>query len=156
MSTEIERKFLVAGDFRPFVRASERIAQGYLCTDPERTVRIRLKGEKGYITLKGAGNASGTSRHEWEYEIPGPDARELLTLCISGSIDKTRHYVPAGKHTFEVDVFYGSNEGLIVAEIELTDENEAFEHPVWLGKEVTGDNRYYNVSLSKNPYKNWK
>ena len=156
MPTEIERKFLVAGDFRPFVRTSERIAQGYLCSDPEKTVRVRLKGDKGYLTLKGAGNATGASRHEWEYEIPAQDVRELLALCTTGIIDKTRHYVPAGKHTFEVDVFHGDNEGLVVAEIELDDENEFFEHPAWLGKEVTGDAKYYNASLSKNPYKDWK
>ncbi len=156
MPTEIERKFLVTGDFRPFVRTSEHIAQGYLCTDPEKTVRVRLKGDKGFLTLKGAGNASGASRHEWEYEIPAQDARELLALCTAGIIDKTRHYVPAGKHTFEVDVFHGDNEGLVVAEIELEDEHEAFDHPAWLGKEVTGDAKYYNASLFKNPYKDWK
>ena len=117
---------------------------------------MRVKGDKGFITIKGIGNASGASRYEWEKEIPVEDVKELLLICEPGVIDKTRYLVKAGEYTFEVDEFYGDNEGLIVAEVELPDENAAFERPSWLGEEVTGDNRYYNSMLMKNPYKNWK
>lgn len=155
MALEIERKFLVGGDFKPFVKTSYRITQGYLSTVPERTVRVRIKEGKGFLTVKGLGSDNDTSRFEWETEIPAADAQELLRICEPGTIDKTRHIVEAGKHTFEVDEFHGDNEGLTLAEIELSSENEAFCMPEWLGKEVTGDKRYYNSMLMKNPYKNW-
>lgn len=155
MAQEIERKFLVRGDFRRDASQSVRIRQGYLCSAPERTVRVRIRGDKAYITVKGLGNATGVSRFEWEKEISVADAEELLKLCEPGMIDKTRYLVNAGAHTYEVDEFHGDNEGLVVAEIELNSENEEFFRPGWLGREVTGDRRYYNSSLSGNPYRNW-
>lgn len=156
MAQEIERKFLVKGDFKPEVFKQTRITQGYLSSVPERTVRVRVKGEKGFITIKGIGNESGASRFEWEKEIPVEEVRELLKICEPGVIDKIRYLVKNGEYTFEVDEFYGDNDGLTVAEIELPDENAQFERPAWLGEEVTGDVRYYNSMLMKNPYKNWK
>ncbi len=156
MAQEIERKFLVVGDFKASAFKQTRITQGYLSSVPERTVRVRVKGEKGFITIKGIGSESGASRFEWEKEIPVAEVQELLKLCEPGVIDKTRYLVKAGEHTFEVDEFYGDNEGLTVAEVELASENEAFDKPAWLGKEVTGDVKYYNSMLMKNPYKNWK
>lgn len=155
MGQEIERKFLVKGDFKPFATKSTRITQGYLSSVPERAVRIRVKGDKGYITIKGIGNQSGASRFEWEKEISLEDAEALLKLCEPGIIDKTRYLVPAGNHTYEIDEFYEENEGLTIAEVELNNESEAFSKPDWLGQEVTGNPRYYNVMLMKNPYKNW-
>ena len=155
MPTEIERKFLVKGDFKQNAFKAIRIIQGYLSSIPERTVRIRIKEDKAFITIKGAGNISGASRFEWEKEIPVDEAKELLKLCEPGIIDKTRYLVKSGKHTFEVDEFYGENEGLIMAEIELHDENEEFIKPAWLGDEVTGDKKYYNSSLMKTPYNLW-
>ena len=156
MAQEIEKKFLVAGEFKESAKKATRIIQGYLSSVPERTVRVRVKGEKGYITVKGIGNDSGASRFEWEKEIPVEDVRDLLKICEPGVIDKTRYLVDCDGHTFEVDEFYGDNEGLVVAEVELGDENEAFTRPSWLGEEVTGDKKYYNSMLTKNPYKNWK
>ena len=156
MAQEIEKKFLVAGEFKESAKKATRITQGYLRSVPERTVRVRVKGEKGYITVKGIGNDSGASRFEWEKEIPVEDVRDLLKICEPGVIDKTRYLVDCDGHTFEVDEFYGDNEGLVVAEVELSDENEAFTRPSWLGEEVTGDKKYYNSMLMKNPYKNWK
>ena len=156
MAQEIEKKFLVAGDFKPFAKTATRITQGYLSSVPEHTVRVRVKGEKGFITIKGIGNQSGASRYEWEKEIPVAEVEELLKICEPGVIDKTRYLVDAGDHTYEVDEFYGDNEGLVVAEVELSDEAEAFVKPEWLGEEVTGDVKYYNSMLMKNPYKNWK
>jgi len=155
MAQEIERKFLVASEFKSLATKSTRITQGYLSSVLERTVRIRINGDKGFITIKGAGSDSGMSRFEWEKEISVEDAKELLKICEPGVIDKTRYLVPAGKHTFEIDEFYGENEGLVVAEIELAAENEPFEKPAFLGQEVTGDAKYYNSMLSKNPYKKW-
>ena len=158
MAQEIERKFLGKGDFRQEAFSRTRIIQGYLCSVSERTVRVRVKGDRGYITIKGKGSASGASRFEWEREISVDDARSLLELAEPGTIDKTRYLVrnTDGVHTWEVDEFYGDNEGLTVAEIELGDENEAFDRPSWLGEEVTGDPRYFNSMLLKNPYRNWK
>lgn len=156
MAQEIERKFLVVGDFKASACKATRITQGYLSSVPERTVRVRVKGEKGFITIKGIGSESGASRFEWEKEIPVGEVQELLKICEPGVIDKTRYLVKAGEHTFEVDEFYGDNEGLTVAEVELSSENEAFDKPAWLGEEVTGDVKYYNSMLMKNPYKNWK
>ena len=144
------------GDFKSDAYKATRNTQGYLSSVPERTVRVRVKGDKGFITIKGIGNASGASRFEWEKEIPVEDVKALLEICEPGVIDKTRYLVKAGEHTYEVDEFYGDNEGLTVAEVELSDENEAFDKPSWLGEEVTGDAKYYNSMLMKNPYKNWK
>ena len=153
---EIERKFLVTSDaFKKEAFAQNRIAQGYLSSVPERTVRVRIKGDKGFLTIKGASNETGLSRFEWEKEIPVDEATALLKLCEKGIIDKTRFEVKIGNHIFEVDEFYGENKGLIIAEVELKSETETFEKPVWLGKEVTNDIRYYNSYLSKNPFTNW-
>ncbi|TIC81346.1 CYTH domain-containing protein [Crenobacter intestini] len=155
MANEIERKFLVKGDFRASVLKEQRITQGYLSSVPERTVRVRIKGDKGFITIKGIGSASGASRYEWEKEIPVAEVEELLKICEPGVIDKIRHLVQAGAHTYEVDEFFGDNEGLIVAEVELSSEDEAFDKPEWLGEEVTGETRYYNSMLMKQPFKTW-
>ena len=153
---EIERKFLVTSEaFKKEAFAQNRIAQGYLSSVLERTVRVRIKGDKGFLTIKGASNESRLSRFEWEKEIPIEEATALLKLCEKGIIDKTRFEVKIGNHIFEVDEFYGENEGLIIAEVELKSETETFEKPVWLGKEVTNDIRYYNSYLSKNPFRNW-
>jgi CYTH domain-containing protein len=153
---EIERKFLVlSNDFIKESFTQNRIVQGYLNSNPERTVRIRIKGNKGFLTIKGKGNESGMTRLEWETEIPLEEAYNLLSLCENGVIDKVRYEIKAGKHVFEVDVFSGENEGLIVAEIELESENETFEKPVWIGKEVTNDAKYYNAYLSNHPFKSW-
>ena len=153
---EIERKFLVtSNDFKKEAITQNRIAQGYLSSVSERTVRVRIKGNIGFLTIKGVTNESGMSRFEWEKEIPVEEASELLKLCEKGIIDKTRFEVKLGNHVFEIDEFYGQNEGLIIAEIELKSETETFEKPIWLGKEVTQDKRYYNSYLSKNPYTKW-
>lgn len=154
---EIERKFLVTSDaFKKEAISQKRITQGYLSAVPERTVRVRTKGDQAFLTIKGASNKTGMSRFEWEKEIPVEDAKKLLLLCEKGVIDKTRFEIKAGKHLYEVDEFYGDNQGLIMAEIELQSETESFEKPNWLGKEVTNDSRYYNAYLSKNPYTDWK
>lgn len=155
MAQEIERKFLVKGEFKKFAAKQTRITQGYLSSIPERTVRVRVKGDKGFITIKGIGNAGGASRYEWEKEIPIAEVNELLKICEPGVIDKTRYNIPIGKFTFEVDEFYGENEGLVVAEVELKSESDVFEKPEWLGSEVTGDVKYYNSMLMKNPYTKW-
>ena len=154
MAQEIERKFLVKGEYKSKAKKQTRITQGYLSSIPERTVRVRIKGDKGFITIKGIGNDSGASRYE-EKEIAVNEVEELLKICEPGVIDKTRFLVDAGMHTFEVDEFYGDNQGLVVAEVELKSEDEAFEKPEWLGVEVTGDVKYFNSMLMKNPYKNW-
>jgi len=154
---EIERKFLVEStDFIKESTVNNRIVQGYLNSNPERTVRVRIKGNKGFLTIKGKGNESGTTRFEWEKEISLSEAEALLQLCENGIIDKIRYEIPLGKHTFEVDVFSGENQGLIIAEVELSSENEIFEQPNWLGKEVTGDKKYYNSHLSEHPFFTWK
>ena len=155
MAQEIEKKFLVKGDFMSDVEKSTRIIQGYLCSVPERTVRVRTKGDQGFLTVKGIGNESGTSRYEWEREISVEDATDLLKISEPGVIDKTRYNVKSGGHTFEVDEFYGENDGLIVAEVELSAEDEDFIKPSWLGEEVTGQVKYYNSMLMKTPYKTW-
>ncbi len=153
---EIERKFLVASEaFKKDASASTKVVQGFLNTHPERTVRVRIKGEKGYLTIKGKSNPEGTTRFEWEQVIDLNEAEHLLTLCEPGIIEKTRYEIPFGSHIFEVDEFQGENEGLILAEIELASEDETFLKPNWLGAEVTGDIRYYNSQLSKKPYKTW-
>ncbi len=155
MAIEIERKFLVAGDFMPETVGSTRIVQGYICSQPGRTVRVRVRGEKGFLTVKGASDEKGLSRQEFEWQIPLADAERLMTLCEPGVIEKERYLVPHGGHTWEVDVFHGANEGLTLAEIELSSEDEPFERPSWLGKEVTGDRRYYNSTLTKQPFNKW-
>jgi CYTH domain-containing protein len=156
MSLEIERKFLVKNDdFKNQFYQKKTLKQGYLNSDKNRTVRIRVADDKAYITIKGKSNLSGTTRFEWEKEIDKTEAEHLLLLCEPSIIDKTRFYIKSENHIFEVDEFYGDNTGLIVAEIELNSENESFKKPLWLGKEVTGDKRYYNSSLSKVAFKNW-
>lgn len=153
---EIERKYLVTSlDFKNDYYAKNDIAQGYLSSNPERTVRIRTKGNKGYLTIKGISNESGASRFEWEKEIELDEAKQLLQLCEKGVIEKTRYEVKSGNHIIEVDEFHGDNNGLIIAEIELENENESIEKPHWLGNEVTNDERYYNSYISLNPFKNW-
>ena len=144
---EIERKFLVNGDFSQHVVKVSHLVQGCLSTEPEHTVRVRISDERGFLTIKGRSSESGMSRFEWEREIPVCEAEQLLALCGGGVIDKHRYHVPAGRHVYEVDVFHGKNEGLIIAEIELNSEDEEFEKPHWLGKEVTGDVNYYNSKL---------
>lgn len=158
MAQEIERKYLVEGDYKSAAFKSVRIVQGYLSSDPERTVRVRVKGDKGFITVKGAGNGSGMSRFEWEKEIPADEACELLKIAEPGVIDKTRWLVrnSDGVHLWEVDEFHGDNEGLTVAEIELENEDDPFDKPAWLGEEVTGDSKYYNSALARRPFKDWK
>jgi adenylate cyclase len=152
---EIERKFLVKADFMPFVTRSNYIIQGYLSSVPERTVRVRISDHKGYLTIKGATDATGISRFEWEKEITEDEAKALLPLCEKGMIEKWRYIVPSGESKFEVDQFLGANEGLVIAEIELPDKDAAFEKPAWLGEEVTGELHYYNANLTKNPYSEW-
>lgn len=155
MAQEIERKFLVTGEFKSQAFAQDRIIQGYICSAQGRTVRVRIRDNRGYLTIKGASNVSGTSRYEWEHELPLAEAEELMKLCEPGVIDKTRYLVRCGKHVFEVDEFYGDNDGLIVAEVELASEDETFDKPSFIAEEVTGDRRYYNSQLMKKPYKTW-
>lgn len=154
MAVEIERKFLVASEsWREQVSQSTRIAQGYLCTDPERTVRVRTKGEAAFLTIKGKN--AGISRAEFEYAIPVADALAMLQLCPN-VLDKTRHLVENDGHTFEVDEFHGANTGLIVAELELSSEDATYPQPAWLGMEVSGEARYYNSALSITPFQHWE
>lgn len=156
MALEIERKFLVTDDsYKAMAFHSDRIAQGYLCREGGNSARVRVRGDKGYITIKGPSMDGGLSRFEWEKEIPESEAWELIKLCHGGIIDKTRYLVKCGRHTFEVDEFHGDNEGLTVAEVELESTDEVFERPAFLGKEVTGDRRYYNSSLTRMPFKYW-
>ena len=156
MSIEIERKFLVNGDYKKFAIKNYKIAQGFLSSVPERTVRIRIKDASGFITVKGVSNQTGTSRFEWEKEITLKEAEELLAICEPSIIEKIRHIIPTNNNLFfEVDEFMGENAGLLIAEIELPNEHFIFEKPKWLAKEVTGDLKYYNSVLSKNPYSNW-
>ena len=153
---EIERKFLVKGDFKSMAYAHSRIKQGYICSGGGRTVRVRIRGDKGYLTIKGPSDNAGLARYEFETEIPVADASDLMRLCEPGVIDKTRYLVRSGAHIFEVDEFYGDNEGLVIAEVELGAEDEAFEKPDFIGREVTGDRRYYNSHLRRNPYRLWR
>lgn len=156
MPREIERKFLVTGEYKSQAFAHSRIVQGYICSARGRTVRVRLRDGRGYLTIKGASDAAGMSRYEWEKEISREEAEELMTLCEEGVIDKTRYLVRSGSHVFEVDEFYGDNEGLVMAEVELASEDEPFDRPAFIGREVTGDVRYYNSQLMKHPYREWK
>lgn len=156
MAQEIERKFLVKDlSFKEVAYSSSRIAQGYICSSRGRTVRVRIRNEKGYLTIKGPAGENGLSRYEWEKELPLDEAQELMKLCEPGLIDKTRYLVQSGKHVFEVDEFYGDNEGLVVAEVELASEDETFEKPDFIGEEVTGIAKYYNSFLMKYPYTKW-
>lgn len=156
MPFEIERKFLVIGEYKSKAYSADRILQGYIYSGNGKTVRVRIRGGKGFLTIKGPSNRAGLSRYEFETVIPMEDARDLMSLCEPGIIDKTRYLVKSGKHIFEVDEFYGDNEGLVIAEVELSDENEPFEIPDFIGREVTGDRRYYNGHLRVNPYNLWR
>ncbi|MBU2937928.1 CYTH domain-containing protein [Lacinutrix sp. C3R15] len=154
---EIERKFLVKSTaFKDEAFKQTRIVQGFLSTNKNRTVRVRLKGEQGFLTVKGASSKNGLSRFEWEKEITKTEAESLLQLCKKGVIDKIRYEVKVNNHIFEVDEFFGENQGLIVAEVELQTETETFVKPDWLGKEVTGKIKYYNSQLSSKPFAAWK
>ena len=154
---EIERKFLVTSNaFKDQANKTFRIVQGFLNRDPERTVRIRLKNDVGILTVKGLSSKDGLSRFEWEKEISKKEAKALLEFCEKGVIDKLRFEINIGKHIFEVDEFFGDNEGLVIAEVELQTEEETFTKPDWLGEEVTGNIKYYNSQLSKQPYNTWK
>lgn len=155
--TEIERKFLVKSDnFKEQSSKKISIIQAYLNTHPERTIRIRINDNDAYLTIKGKSSEDGLTRFEWEKKIPMEEARKLLKICEPGKIEKYRHHVNAGKHTYEVDEFLGENHGLVIAELELEEEEDKFEKPEWLGEEVTGNLDYYNSNLIANPYKNWK
>ncbi len=157
MALEIERKFLVLHDsYKHEAFSSSHILQGYLCSERGKTVRIRIRDEQAYLTIKGPSLDGGLSRYEFEQEIPLSDAKRLLTLCEPGIIDKTRWLVKSGEHTFEVDEFHGDNDGLVVAEVELKNVSETPIIPSFIGKEVTGDRRYYNSQLSRSPFASWK
>ena len=156
MGIEIERKFLVKDDsYKRMAYHSSRIAQGYICSSRGRTVRVRIRDEQGYLTIKGPSDGQGLGRYEWEKEIPLDEAQELMKLCEPGRIDKTRYLVRSGKHVFEVDEFYGENEGLTVAEVELASADEPYVKPEFVGEEVTGDVKYYNSFLMKKPFGQW-
>ena len=157
MAQEIERKFLVKDDsYRQLADSKSRIKQGYICSARGRTVRVRIRDKEGFLTIKGPSDESGLSRYEWERQIPLHEAEELMKLCEPGLIDKPRYLVNFDNHTFEVDEFYGDNEGLVVAEVELKYEDESYEKPHFIGQEVTGDVRYYNSSLMKTPFCRWE
>ena len=158
MALEIERKFLVCGDYKHLATSSTRIRQGYLSSRSGCTVRVRLRADKGYLTIKGPSGLAGLTRYEFDTEIPLADARDLLEICEPGIIDKTRYLVksPDGRHTWEIDEFYGDNEGLVLAEVELASEDEPFMKPDFIGREVTGDRRFYNSHMRNYPFKLWK
>lgn len=155
MPLEIERKFLVAGDYKAFATSSSHIRQGYILSGGGRTVRVRLRDNRGFLTIKGPSRDGGLSRYEFEKEISYDEAIALFTLCEPGIVDKVRWLVPCGRHTYEVDEFMGENSGLVIAEVELGNTLENFERPSFLGREVTGDHRYYNASLRIHPYTTW-
>lgn len=155
MAQEIERKFLVSGEFKSLAKKALTIKQGYLCANAGRTVRVRVRDEQGFLTIKGRSDSAGLSRFEWEKEISAQDAESLLLLCEPGIVDKTRYLVDFAGHAFEVDEFHGENQGLVMAELELVSEDEPYQRPEWLGEEVTGDRRYYNAYLSKHPFTTW-
>ncbi len=158
MHLEIERKFLVTGEFKSQAYDHTLIRQGYIASGNGRTVRVRIRGDKGYLTIKGPSGEAGLSRYEFETSIPLSDAQDLMLICEPGIIEKTRYLVasPDGRHTWEVDEFYGDNEGLLLAEIELRSEDEPFEKPSFIGREVTGDRRFYNSHLRRNPFSLWR
>lgn len=149
MGTETERKFRVKGEFRHLAVREIKITQAYLSIDPDKTIRIRVSDDKAYITIKGRPVGNSITRNEWEFPVPLSDANEMMKICLAGKIIKTRYLIPSGGHTFEVDVFHDKNDGLVIAEIELSSENEKFEVPDWLGEEVTGNPAYYNANLIK-------
>ena len=155
---ETERKFLVVGEYKSQAYNATRIQQGYIASGNGRTVRVRIRGDKGYLTIKGPSGLAGLTRYEFDTEIPLDDARDLMQICEPGIIDKTRFLVksPDGRHVWEIDEFYGDNEGLILAEIELDHEYEEFEKPDFIGREVTGDRRFYNSHMRNYPFKLWK
>ncbi len=155
MAEEIERKFLVCGEYRKSSVSHARIVQGYIVADKSRTVRVRRYGERAYLTIKGPSSEDGLSRMEIEKEITTSEAEVLFPICLPGIIDKIRYLVPCGSKQFEVDEFHGDNEGLVVAEIELMSPDEPFDKPTFLGREVTGDVRYYNSYLSRHPFVDW-
>lgn len=153
---EIERKFLVRNDsYKQLAYNHSHIKQGYICSGHGRTVRVRLRDDRAFLTIKGPSNADGMSRYEFEKEITMDEGLHLFALCEPGAIDKVRWLVRSGQHTFEVDEFFGDNEGLVMAEVELGSEDEAFAKPAFVGEEVTGDRRYYNAHLTRNPFKAW-
>ena len=155
---ETERKFLVVGEFKSQSYNATRIQQGYIASNNGRTVRVRIRGDKGYLTIKGPSGLKGITRYEFDTEIPLDDARELMEICEPGIIDKTRYLVksPDGRHIWEIDEFYGDNEGLVLAEVELSHESEEFQKPEFIGREVTGDRRFYNSHMRSYPFKLWK
>ncbi len=155
MPLEIERKFLVVGDYKAFATSSSHIRQGYILSGGGRTVRVRLRDNRGFLTIKDPSRDGGLSRYEFEKEISYDEAIALFTLCEPGIVDKVRWLVPCGRHTYEVDEFMGENSGLVIAEVELGNALENFERPSFLGREVTGDHRYYNASLRIRPYTTW-
>ena len=155
MAKEIERKFLVQGDFEHHATTSYRIEQGYIAATADLTVRVRIRDEEAFLTIKGRSDKAGLERDEWEWPIGVEEARSLLRFS-AGAIEKTRYIVPFEGHTFEVDRFYGANEGLVMAEVELSARDAEFSRPEWLGEEVTGDVRYYNSQLLKNPFTKWQ
>ena len=157
MGLEIERKFLVKGnDYRNEAYKYYDMVQGYIAHENGRSVRIRITNTESLITIKGPTDAKGMSRYEWNHTIDKRDAVELMELCQGSKIEKRRYLVHSGPHVFEIDEFHGENEGLVIAEVELTSENEVFQKPDFIGDEVTGDKRYYNAHLTRDPYKNWK
>ena len=155
---ETERKFLVVGEYKSQAYNATRIQQGYIASGNGRTVRVRIRGDKGYLTIKGPSGLAGLTRYEFDTEIPLDDARDLMQICEPGIIDKTRFLVksPDGSHVWEIDEFYGDNEGLVLAEVELSSEDEHFLKPDFVGREVTGDRRFYNSHMRNYPYKLWK
>ncbi len=155
MHFEIERKFTVKGDFKCYSEKSIYVKQGYISTDPERTVRVRIAGDKGFITIKGIADKSQMKRFEWEKEIPEYEAEELFSLCKKPVVEKTRYIVKYKNHIFEVDEFLGNNDGLIIAEVEFNSVDEKIELPEWIGEEVTGDKRFYNSYIALHPYNTW-
>lgn len=156
MSKEIERKFLVSGQaYKEQARSCSHIMQGYILSDEGRTVRVRRRDDKAYLTIKGPSTADGTTRFEWEREITTDDAAEMFSMCRGGLIDKHRYLVSSGPHVWEVDEFHGDNDGLVMAEVELSSADEPYKQPDFISEEVTGDARYYNSMLMKQPYKEW-
>lgn len=154
---EIERKFLVRGEsYRELAESSSHIRQGYICSGHGRTVRVRIRDQRGFLTIKGPSDDGGLSRYEFEKEITLEEAHQLMDICETGVIDKRRYLVKSGQHTFEVDEFYGDNAGLVMAEVELQSEDEPFEKPDFIGQEVTGDRRFYNSHMRKMPFCLWK
>jgi adenylate cyclase len=149
MATETERKFLAKSEFRHLSVKEIKITQYYLSIDPDKTIRLRITDDKAFLTIKSRIRKESITRSEWEFPIPFSDANDMMPVCLPGKIVKTRYLIPSGNHTFEVDVFHDKNEGLIIAEIELSSEDEQFEKPDWLGEEVTGKPEYYNANLIK-------